>query len=67
VLLFHLFQIIGMTIQRLRIIWIPLPVISYGGSSLWSLMSGVGVLLSIHYRTPKKYNDEATTQKRTTS
>ncbi|HBB6316639.1 TPA: FtsW/RodA/SpoVE family cell cycle protein, partial [Escherichia coli] len=44
-----------------------LPFISYGGSSLWSLMSGIGVLLSIHYHTPKKYNDEAPTQKHTTS
>ncbi|WP_458636742.1 FtsW/RodA/SpoVE family cell cycle protein [Staphylococcus pseudintermedius] len=66
-LLFHIFQNIGMTIQLLPITGIPLPFISYGGSSLWSLMSGVGVLLSIHYYTPKKYNDEATTQKRTTS
>ncbi|HAR6246334.1 TPA: rod shape-determining protein RodA [Staphylococcus pseudintermedius] len=66
-LLFHIFQNIGMTIQLLPITGIPLPFISYGGSSLWSLMSGVGVLLSIHYHIPKKYNDEATTQKRTTS
>ncbi|EGQ3929261.1 FtsW/RodA/SpoVE family cell cycle protein [Staphylococcus pseudintermedius] len=66
-LLFHIFQNIGMTIQLLPITGIPLPFISYGGSSLWSLMSGVGVLLSIHYHTPKKYNDEAPTQKRTTS
>ncbi|HEC2173246.1 FtsW/RodA/SpoVE family cell cycle protein [Staphylococcus delphini] len=66
-LLFHIFQNIGMTIQLLPITGIPLPFISYGGSSLWSLMSGIGVLLSIHYHTPKKYNDEAPTQKRTTS
>ncbi|PCF38468.1 FtsW/RodA/SpoVE family cell cycle protein [Staphylococcus delphini] len=66
-LLFHIFQNIGMTIQLLPITGIPLPFISYGGSSLWSLMSGVGVLLSIHYHTPKKYNDKAPTQKRTTS
>ncbi|HEC2179786.1 TPA: rod shape-determining protein RodA [Staphylococcus delphini] len=66
-LLFHIFQNIGMTIQLLPITGIPLPFISYGGSSLWSLMSGIGVLLSIHYHTPKKYNDEAPTQKHTTS
>lgn len=66
-LLFHIFQNIGMTIQLLPITGIPLPFISYGGSSLWSLMSGIGVLLSIHYHTPKKYNDETPTQKRTTS
>lgn len=66
-LLFHIFQNIGMTIQLLPITGIPLPFISYGGSSLWSLMAGIGVLLSIHYHTPKKYNDEAATEKRTTS
>ncbi|QLK86492.1 FtsW/RodA/SpoVE family cell cycle protein [Staphylococcus sp. 17KM0847] len=55
-LLFHIVQNIGMTIQLLPITGIPLPFISYGGSSLWSLMAGLGVILSIHYYTPKKYN-----------
>ena len=40
---------IGMTIQLLPITGIPLPFISYGGSSLWSLMVGIGVVLSIHF------------------
>ncbi|MCE5154921.1 rod shape-determining protein RodA [Staphylococcus hyicus] len=55
-LLFHIVQNIGMTIQLLPITGIPLPFISYGGSALWSLMAGVGVLLSMHFHTPKKYN-----------
>ena len=38
-----------MTIQLLPITGIPLPFISYGGSSLWSLMVGIGVVLSIHF------------------
>src|SRR5699024_808449 len=46
---FHVFQNIGMTIQLLPITGIPLPFISYGGSSLLSTMLGVGVLLSIRY------------------
>lgn len=47
--LFHVVQNIGMTIQLLPITGIPLPFISYGGSALWSLMAGVGILLSIFY------------------
>ncbi|UXU64929.1 rod shape-determining protein RodA [Staphylococcus agnetis] len=55
-LLFHIVQNIGMTIQLLPITGIPLPFISYGGSALWSLMAGVGVLFSMRYHAPKKYN-----------
>lgn len=52
-LVFHILQNIGMTIQLLPITGIPLPFISYGGSSLWSLMVGIGVVLSIHYHQRK--------------
>lgn len=48
-LVFHILQNIGMTIQLLPITGIPLPFISYGGSSLWSLMVGIGIVLSIHF------------------
>lgn len=54
--LFHLLQNIGMTIQLLPITGIPLPFISYGGSSLWSLMCGIGVILSFTYHQPKQYS-----------
>ncbi|WP_214268483.1 FtsW/RodA/SpoVE family cell cycle protein, partial [Staphylococcus pseudoxylosus] len=54
--LFHVFQNIGMTIQLLPITGIPLPFISYGGSSLWSLMCGIGVILSFTYHQPKQYS-----------
>lgn len=53
--LFHVFQNIGMTIQLLPITGIPLPFISYGGSSLWSLMAGIGIILSIYYHEKDKY------------
>ncbi|MEB7754861.1 FtsW/RodA/SpoVE family cell cycle protein [Staphylococcus pseudoxylosus] len=53
--LFHVLQNIGMTIQLLPITGIPLPFISYGGSSLWSLMCGIGVILSFTYHQPKQY------------
>ena len=48
-LVFHILQNIGMTIQLLPITGIPLPFISYGGSALWSLMLGIGVILYIYY------------------
>ena len=54
-LVFHILQNIGMTIQLLPITGIPLPFISYGGSSLWSLMTGIGVVLSIYYHEPQRY------------
>jgi len=54
-ILFHVLENIGMTIQLLPITGIPLPFISYGGSSLWSLMCGVGVILSIYYHQSKHY------------
>ncbi|MBI5975497.1 FtsW/RodA/SpoVE family cell cycle protein [Staphylococcus canis] len=53
-LLFHILQNIGMTIQLLPITGIPLPFISYGGSSIWSLMMGIGVILSIYYHQSQR-------------
>lgn len=53
--LFHVVQNIGMTIQLLPITGIPLPFISYGGSSLWSLMAGIGIILSIYYHEKDKF------------
>ncbi|MGG0717864.1 FtsW/RodA/SpoVE family cell cycle protein [Robertmurraya massiliosenegalensis] len=46
---FHVFQNIGMTIQVLPITGIPLPFISYGGSSLMSNMFAMGLIFSIRY------------------
>ncbi|EJE09621.1 FtsW/RodA/SpoVE family cell cycle protein [Staphylococcus epidermidis] len=54
-IVFHVLQNIGMTVQLLPITGIPLPFISYGGSSLWSLMTGIGVVLSIYYHEPQRY------------
>ncbi|WP_042352521.1 FtsW/RodA/SpoVE family cell cycle protein [Bacillus massiliigorillae] len=48
-LTFHVFQNIGMTIQVLPITGIPLPFISYGGSSLMGTMMAMGVIFSIQY------------------
>ena len=46
---FHVFQNIGMTIQVLPITGIPLPFISYGGSSLMGNMFAMGLVYSIRY------------------
>ena len=46
---FQVFQNIGMTIQVLPITGIPLPFISYGGSSLMGNMLAMGLIYSIHF------------------
>jgi rod shape determining protein RodA len=51
---FHVFENIGMTIGLLPITGIPLPFISYGGSSLMGNMLAMGLIFSIRYHY-KKY------------
>lgn len=51
---FHVFQNIGMTVGVLPITGIPLPFISYGGSSLLGNMLAIGLIFSIRYHY-KKY------------
>ena len=51
---FHVFQNIGMTIGVVPITGIPLPFISYGGSSMMGNMLSMGVIFSIGYHY-KKY------------
>lgn len=46
---FHVFENIGMTIQLLPITGIPLPFLSYGGSSLMGNMFAMGIIFSIRY------------------
>lgn len=53
-LAFHVFENIGMTIGLLPITGIPLPFVSYGGSSLLANMLAMGIILSIQYHY-KKY------------
>lgn len=50
---FHVFENIGMTIGLLPITGIPLPFISYGGSSLLANMMAIGVVLSVRYHHRK--------------
>ena len=39
---------IGMVSGLLPVVGIPLPLISYGGTSMVTLMLGFGILISIH-------------------
>lgn len=45
-LLFHVFENVGMTIGRMPITGIPLPFLSYGGSNLVTNMAGIGLVLN---------------------
>ncbi|MBM7571549.1 FtsW/RodA/SpoVE family cell cycle protein [Aquibacillus albus] len=51
---FQIFQNIGMSVQLLPITGLPLPFISYGGSSTLTYLLAIGIVLNIHYRT-KEY------------
>lgn len=47
VIFFHVFINVGMTIGLVPVIGIPLPLISYGGSSLWSFTILLFILLKL--------------------
>lgn len=47
---FHILVNVGMTSGIMPVTGIPLPLISYGGSTMWTNMIGVGLLLSINLR-----------------
>ena len=49
-LTFHLVVNVGMTCGVMPIVGVPLPFVSFGGSSAWSNLSAVGLLLGIHLR-----------------
>lgn len=50
---FHMLVNIGMTIGIMPVTGIPLPFISYGGSSLITSLMAVGILLNIHMQRDK--------------
>ena len=50
----HLFINIGMTIGIMPVIGIPLPLLSYGGSSLWAFTVLIFIFIAL-YRQEKKY------------
>lgn len=46
----HMFINIGMVIGLLPIVGVPLPLLSYGGSSMLTTMAGMGLVSSVAYR-----------------
>jgi rod shape determining protein RodA len=44
----YVFVNIGMVIGVLPVVGVPLPMISYGGTSIVTLLAGFGILMSIH-------------------
>jgi rod shape determining protein RodA len=58
-LMFHIFENIGMTIGIMPVTGIPLPFMSYGGSSMFTNMIAVGLALNVGWRRHKsKYRKE---------
>ncbi len=49
-LFWHMFINIGMVIGLLPIVGVPLPLLSYGGSSMLTTMAGLGLISSVAYR-----------------
>lgn len=49
-LFWHMFVNIGMVIGLLPIVGVPLPLLSYGGSSMLTTMVGLGLISSVAYR-----------------
>lgn len=56
-MLVHVFQNIGMTIGIMPVTGIPLPLISYGGSSVMSAMLGIGIIyrIAVEYSIQSDY------------
>ena len=45
---FYVFVNIGMVSGLLPVVGVPLPLVSYGGTSMVTLAAGFGILMSIH-------------------
>jgi len=44
----YVFVNIGMVVGLLPVVGVPLPFVSYGGTSVLTLFAGFGILMSIH-------------------
>jgi len=51
--LFHIFESIGMSIGVMPVTGIPLPFLSYGGSSMLTNLIAVGIILNVNIRGKK--------------
>jgi rod shape determining protein RodA len=50
---FQAFQNIGMCLGIMPVTGVPLPLVSYGGSSMFATLMAVGLLQNIHLRTER--------------
>jgi rod shape determining protein RodA len=50
IFLFQLFENMGMTMGIMPVTGIPLPFLSYGGSSIITMFAAVGLVLNVHTR-----------------
>ena len=50
----YVFGNIGMVSGLLPVVGVPLPIVSFGGTSIVTLLAGFGILMSIH--THKRFN-----------
>jgi len=51
--MFHIFENIGMSMGMMPVTGIPLPFMSYGGSSMWTNMIAFGLVLNVGMRRQK--------------
>lgn len=49
---FQAFQSIGMCLGIMPVTGVPLPLVSYGGTSMFASLVAIGLLLNIHLRNP---------------
>jgi rod shape determining protein RodA len=49
-LVFQVFQSAGMTMGIMPVTGIPMPLVSYGGSSMLTSMIALGLVLGVHKR-----------------
>ncbi len=52
---FQMFENIGMNIGIMPVAGLPLPFVSYGGSSMFAIWIAIGLLQSVHMRGAKAY------------
>ena len=50
---FQVFENIGMNLGIMPITGLPLPFVSYGGTSMFASMVAVGLLLNVHMRSAR--------------
>jgi rod shape determining protein RodA len=51
----HVWVNIAMTVGLVPVVGIPLPLLSYGGSFLMTVIGGLGILQSVYIRSPQRF------------